>query len=142
MFVVALLIPLLGRCVLHGCSPLHMRTGWELGPTAARSLALANWAPTSTSAAASRRGPPHPLNLAPPGLGAPPLPLQVGRVRGCTNIPLQHSRWVYNSEARSKEVERRPNRSFVEEVRGRGAPPGKVGAGHACRLRARSCAPG
>ncbi|KAL4459077.1 hypothetical protein ABPG75_013942 [Micractinium tetrahymenae] len=40
----------------------------------------------------------------------------VGRVRGCTNIPLEHSRWVYNSEARSKEVERRPNKGFVEEV--------------------------
>lgn len=37
-------------------------------------------------------------------------------MRGCTNIPLQHSRWVFNTETRTKEVERQANKGFLEEV--------------------------
>lgn len=71
-------------------------------------------------AAFSTRLPPALSHTAQPCKGSasaasPPHP-QVGRVRGCTNVPLQHSRWVYNPESRSKEVERQPNKGFLEEV--------------------------
>jgi len=44
---------------------------------------------------------------------------QVGKVKGCVNIPIVNSKFVYNSEDRKKTVEKTPNENFLEQVKKR-----------------------
>lgn len=42
----------------------------------------------------------------------------VGRVKGSVNIPMKHSKKVYDSEQKKKVVVKEDNPNFVEQVRG------------------------
>lgn len=41
---------------------------------------------------------------------------EVGKVRGCVNIPIVNSKWVYNPEERKKTIVKEDNPAFVEQV--------------------------
>jgi hypothetical protein len=58
----------------------------------------------------------------------PELELQeVGKVKGCVNVPIAHSKFAYDAEKREKTVVKEDNPDFVAQVR-EGARPR---AGHA-----------
>lgn len=42
--------------------------------------------------------------------------LQVGKWRGCINVPLINSSWKYNAETRKKEVVKEDNLDFIAQV--------------------------
>ena len=43
-------------------------------------------------------------------------PSQVGKWRGCINVPLVNSSWKYNAETRKKEVVKEDNLDFIAQA--------------------------
>lgn len=41
---------------------------------------------------------------------------EVGKVKGCVNIPIVNSKWKYNPEERKKEIVKEDNANFLEMV--------------------------
>ena len=46
----------------------------------------------------------------------PALELEVGKVRGCINIPIMHARRVWDSEKGRKALKKEENLEFVQQV--------------------------
>jgi rhodanese-related sulfurtransferase len=50
----------------------------------------------------------------------PSLELEAaGKVKGCVNIPIVNSKWVYDAEAQKKVTQKEPNAAFVDMVKKR-----------------------